>query len=54
MLSIWMMGRQMNEQGNQASVHMLRSPLITTHTRQLRVSVGNDDDDNNNIDDAVI
>lgn len=49
-----MMDRQMNEQDNQASVHMLRSPLITTLTRQLRVSVDNDDDDNNNIDDAVI
>lgn len=44
----------MNEQDNQASVHMLRSPLITTLIRQLRVSVGDDNDNNNNIDDDVI
>ena len=44
----------MNEQDNQASVHMLRSPLITTLIRQLRVSVGDDDENNNNIDDDVI
>ena len=44
----------MNEQDNQASVHMLRSPLITTLIRQFRVSVGDDDDNNNNIDDDVI
>lgn len=49
-----MKDRQMNEQDNQASVHMLRSPLITTLTRQLRVSFGNDDDNYNNTDDVVI
>ena len=44
----------MNEQDNQASVHMLRSPLITTLIRQLRVSFGDDNDNNNHIEDDVI
>ena len=49
MLGVWM-----DEQDNQASVHMLRSPLITTLTRQLRVSGGDDDDNDNTIDGTVI